>query len=144
MQRLPDWQMNSVALGNFVLPAMQELPKRIPKLAAAMLCTPDGFNICSLGVDERQVGKLAALSGSLLSVGSATMTELRASQSNVPPELLTIQSGTFQIVSLRVRQASGYLTLTIAADDTPLGVMLVGGRYVAGVIEALFAAPPPP
>ena len=56
--------MNSEALGRLVLPAMEQLPKRINPLNAAVLCTPDGFNICSLGVNETQVGKLAALSGS--------------------------------------------------------------------------------
>ena len=133
--------MNSVALGNFVLPAMQELPKRVPKLTAAVLCTPDGFNVCSLGIDEKQVGKLAALSGSLLSVGSATLAELKPDLAQQPPELLTIKSGDFQIIGLRVRQPQGHLMLTLAAESTPLGVMIVGGQLVADKIEKLFAAP---
>lgn len=132
--------MNSQALGNFVLPAMQELPKRVPKLTAAVLCTPDGFNICSLGVDEKQVGKLAALSGSLLSVGSATLSELKPELGQQPPDLLTIKSGDFQIVGLRVQKAQGHLVLTLASEAAPLGVMIVAGQLVADKIAKLFDA----
>jgi hypothetical protein len=37
------------------------------------LCTADGFNVCSIGVNETQLGKLAALSGSLFTMGAATL-----------------------------------------------------------------------
>lgn len=130
--------MNSQALGQFVLPAMEQLPRRIPKLSAAVLCTPDGFNICSLGVDERQVGKLAALSGSLLSVGNATMTELRPEMGAQSMDLLTLQTGSFQVLSIKVRKPNGHLILMAAAEDTALGLMIVGMQTVAKAIEHLF------
>lgn len=130
--------MNSEALGHFVLPAMEQLPRRIPKLSAAVLCTPDGFNICSLGVDERQVGKLAALSGSLLSVGDATLTELHPELGQESLDLLTLQGGSFQILGLKVRKPQGHLILMAAAQHTALGVMIVGMQHVANEIEALF------
>lgn len=130
--------MDSQALGRFVLPAMEQLPKRIPKLDAAVLCTPDGFNICSLGVDDRQVGKLAALSGSLLSVGNATMTELRPELGTQSMDLLTLQAGTFQVLGIKVNKPDGHLILMAAAHDTALGVMIVGMQAVARSVEQLF------
>ena len=73
------WQMDSLALGQFFLPTIEKMAVRIPQLRCAVLCTPDGFNICSLGLTENQVGKMAALSSSLLSVGDATVSSLAAS-----------------------------------------------------------------
>ena len=49
------WQMDSLALGQLFLPAIQKMASRIPKLRCAVLCTPDGFNLCSLGLTEDQV-----------------------------------------------------------------------------------------
>lgn len=130
--------MNSEALGRFVLPAMEQLPRRIPKLGAAVLCTPDGFNICSLGVDEKQVGKLAALSGSLLSVGNATMSELRPELGTQSMDLLTLQAGPFQVLGIKVRKPDGHLILMAAAEHTALGLMIIGMQAVADAIEKLF------
>jgi predicted regulator of Ras-like GTPase activity (Roadblock/LC7/MglB family) len=132
------WMMNSQALGQFVLPAMEQLHQRIPKLTAAVLCTPDGFNVCSLGVDEKQVGKLAALAGSLLSVGNAAMAELQPGLGEQPMDLLTLRAGTFHILGLKVRQSNGHLVLLVAAPDTVLGVMIMGAQFVAHEIEKLF------
>ncbi|MDR2837743.1 MAG: roadblock/LC7 domain-containing protein [Azonexus sp.] len=131
--------MSSEALGHFVLPAMKQLYQRIPQLTAAVLCTPDGFNICSFGLDEKQVGKLAALSGSLLSVGNATMAELRLGLDE-PMDLLMLKAGTFQILGLKVPKPDGHLVLMVAAKNTMLGLMIVGAQYVAGEIEKLFRA----
>lgn len=130
--------MNSEALGRLVLPAMEQLPKRINPLSAAVLCTPDGFNICSLGVDETQVGKLAALSGSLLSVGNAAMVELRPELGNKATDLLTLRAGNFQILGLKVHKPGGHLVLMAAAEKVALGVMIVGAQQVASQIEKLF------
>lgn len=134
--------MDSEALGHYVLPAMQELPRRVPKLMAAVLCTPDGFNICSLGVDDKQVGKLAALSGSLLAVGDATLRELNpdanADAQAQAMDLLTLKAGGFQVLGVKVSKPGGHLILVGAARDTTLGVMIVGMQAVALAIEKLF------
>ncbi|MCC7151838.1 MAG: hypothetical protein IT501_07520 [Rubrivivax sp.] len=130
--------MESEALGRYVLPAMQELPRRIPRLMAAVLCTPDGFNICSLGVDEKQVGKLAALSGSLLAVGDATVSELNPDPGVQSMDLLTLKAGDFQVLGVKVAKPGGHLILMGAASGTTLGVMIVGMQAVAQAIEKLF------
>ena len=58
--------MDSVALGRYVLPALETLAGWLPHLRCATLCTADGFNVCSIGITEKQLGRLAALAGSLL------------------------------------------------------------------------------
>lgn len=68
-----EWQMDSLALGKLFIPALEKMATRISNLRCAVLCTHDGFNICSLGLREDQVGKMAALSSSLISVGQATV-----------------------------------------------------------------------
>lgn len=130
--------MNSEALGRLVLPAMEQLPKRIKNLSAAVLCTPDGFNICSLGVNEQQVGKLAALSGSLLSVGHATVTELRPELGEQHMDLLSLKAGSFQVLSMKVNKPVGHLVLLAAAEDVALGAMIIGMQYVVHEIEKIF------
>ena len=127
--------MESRAMGEAVLPTMELLPQRIPKLSAAVLCTPDGFNICSLGVDERQVGKLAALSGSLLSIGHATVSEILPGGAGDQLELLSLKGGNYQVVGTKVRQPTSHLVLLVAAPDTALGIMIVGAQYVASLLE---------
>lgn len=123
--------MDHKLLGERVLPTMRELPKRVPKLSAAVLCTPDGLNICSIGLDEAQVGKLSALSGSLLSMGNAAVRELRpGDEANVAADSLAIKVGNFQLLSIRVDKPNGHLVLTIAADDCALGLMIVSAEYV--------------
>lgn len=133
--------MESRAMGEAVLPTMELLPQRIPKLSAAVLCTPDGFNICSLGVDERQVGKLAALSGSLLSIGHATVSEILPGNTDEQLELLSLKGGNYQIVGTKVRQPNSHLVLLVAAPDTALGVMIVGAQYVASLLEKQLGVP---
>lgn len=129
--------MDSKALGQFVLPAMEELPKRISRLSAAVLCTPDGFNICSLGVDERQVGKLAAMSSSLLAVGDAAVAELHPELGARSMDLLTLQAGGFHVLSLTIRRQSGHLILMAATQDMALGMIIVGMQHVANEIMRL-------
>jgi predicted regulator of Ras-like GTPase activity (Roadblock/LC7/MglB family) len=68
--------MDSMAMGKRAIPAMDRLAERLPQLRCAVLCTADGFNICSIGVTEQQLGKMAALTGSLFTMGAATLASL--------------------------------------------------------------------
>lgn len=131
--------MDHKLLGERVLSTMRELTKRVPKLSAAVLCTPDGFNICSIGLDETQVGKLSALSGSLLSMGNAAVRELRPGDAAVvAADSLSIKVGNFQLLSVRVDRPKGHLVLTIAADECALGLMIVSAEYVVRELIKVF------
>ena len=132
-----DWQMDSLALGKFFLPTLQKLATRIPNLRCAVLCTPDGFNICSLGLSEDQVGKLAALSSSLLSVGAASVTSLTPEGDSAPElEMVTLQAGSLQIVGAPITQGQRRFVL-MASAQAPLGAVIVGVKATSADIAQL-------
>ena len=131
------WQMDSLALGKLFLPAVEKMATRIPQLRCAVLCTPDGFNLCSLGLTEDQVGKMAALSSSLISVGDATVNSL--AQADVPAsalDMLTMEANGLQIVSVKIPLSTGYLIL-MACAAAPLGVVLVGVKATVSELRKL-------
>lgn len=131
--------MDSVALGHFVLPAFEPLPKKLPGCLCAVLCTPDGFNLCSIGVSNDQLGKIAALASSLIAISEAT---LRAVQDNEASQLdvVTLQSGDVTTVGIKVPHVVNYLLLLISARATPLGVLLNVARSTADKVKELLPA----
>lgn len=131
--------MDSLALGQLVQPSMEKLAQRIPRLRCALLCTPDGFNICSLGVTENQLGKLAALTSSLVSVGEAMSQNLQnLEHAPAPMDALTIDAGTLRMVGLKLQGAGGsHLFLLASAENVPLGVLLINLQATAAEIGTL-------
>ncbi len=141
------WQMDSLAIGRRFSPFIEKMASRIAQLQCAMLCTPDGFNLCSIGLNEEQVGKMAALSSSLFSVGAAAVNSLTSeSAANVassaegsvsaPLNYLTLEAGGLQIVSTKIIRPAGDFIL-MAAARAPLGVVLVGVRSTVMDIQKL-------
>ena len=104
---------------------------RIPNLQCAVLCTPDGFNICSLGLNENQVGKMAALSSSLFSVGDATVASVSSEEfASGLLDLITLEAGGLQIVSTKIARYNSHMVL-LAGARAPLGVVLMGVKATA-------------
>ena len=132
--------MDSLALGQFFLPTIEKMAVRIPQLRCAVLCTPDGFNICSLGLTENQVGKMAALSSSLLSVGDATVSSLAAEDGSQAAglEMLALEATGLQIVTTKINRAGGHMVL-MAGARAPLGLVLVGVKATAADLIKLLA-----
>jgi hypothetical protein len=140
------WQMDSLAIGRRFSPFIEKMASRIAQLQCAMLCTPDGFNLCSIGLNEEQVGKMAALSSSLFSVGAAAVNSLNAEtaaaapgaegSSAAPLNYLTLEAGGLQIVSTKIIRPAGDFIL-MAAARAPLGVVLVGVRSTVMDIQKL-------
>ena len=130
-------QMDSLALGQLFLPALQKMSARIPNLQCAVLCTPDGFNICSLGLNENQVGKMAALSSSLFSVGDATAVSV-ASEGTASGglDLITLEAGGLQIVSTKIPRYNSHMVL-LAGARAPLGVVLMGVKATAADVQKI-------
>lgn len=117
---------------------MEKMRTRISGLQCAVLCTPDGFNICSLGLTEDQVGKLAALSSSLLSVGDATVASVeQVSGASASLETLSIEAMGLQIVGVKIARPGGKLIL-MAGARAPLGLVLVGVKTTASDLIKLF------
>lgn len=133
--------MESAALGNYVLPTMQKLTRKVPTLTAAVLCSADGFNVCSLGIDETRVGKLVALGSSLFAVSRAMVGELDVDSGARESDQIAIASGDLQIIGIRVRhRTQRQLLLLVAADKAALGAMLVSARAIAGELEERFSS----
>jgi predicted regulator of Ras-like GTPase activity (Roadblock/LC7/MglB family) len=162
--------MDSMAMGKRAIPAMDRLAERLPQLRCAVLCTADGFNVCSIGVTEQQLGKMAALTGSLFTMGAATLASLdednldaappadapagasishigaaragSARQRGKPGELgvLTLEASGCIIVAVQVPHATQTLVLLIAAQQTPLGVLHLRARQSAEELGELFGA----
>lgn len=131
------WQMDSLALGKLFQPALEKMVARISGLRYGVLCTSDGFNLCSIGLTENQVGKMAALSSSLLSVGEAVVSTLEPDNTGAGGlDIMTMQAAGIQIVSTRIHRPGGYLIL-MAAAKAPLGVVLVGVKAAADEVKKL-------
>lgn len=130
------WQMDSLALGKLFLPALEKMATRIPHLRCTVLCTHDGFNICSLGLREDQVGKMAALSSSLISVGEATANAVVVDD-NVPPlDIITMECAGVHTVVATVPMVGNRLVL-MASSAAPLGAVLVGVKAACSELQRL-------
>ncbi|WP_298284267.1 hypothetical protein [Acidocella sp.] len=120
------------ALGTALRPAFSAMVARIPKLTYAVLCTPDGFNVCSTGVSNEQIGKMAAVSSSLLAVGEALVN---AATGQTELDVLTMESQGVQIVSTRV-SGGGHSVILLICARTPLGVILVNAKSAVPELRA--------
>ncbi len=130
-----NWQVESAAIGRLVQPALEKIVKRLPQLRCASLCTPDGFNICSLGLQEDQVGKMAALASSLFSMGNAALTTLAAADEAVREmEIMTMEANGLHLTcAVLARRGKTGLILFVASPG-PLGVVLLAIRSTANDI----------
>ena len=136
--------MDSMAMGKRAVPAMELLAARLPQLRSAVLCTGDGFNVCSIGVTESQLGKLAALASSLFTMGEA-LSSLSDDDSAGGPsglDVLTLEAGGSILVAVQVPHPTQPLVLMIGARSTPLGVLHLRARQSADELGRLFGAGP--
>lgn len=129
--------MDSLALGKFFLPVIQKMSSRISGLHCAVLCTSDGFNICSLGLTEEQVGKMAALSSSLFAIGAATAASVSPPDATGALDTITLEAHGLQMVCVKIPRPDGHMIL-LAGARAPLGVVLVGVKgTVADLLKML-------
>ena len=129
--------MDPLSLGKILHPHLEKMAKRIPHLRYAVLATLDGFNICSLGLTESHVGKMASLSGSLFSIGEAIVEAARDTGPSSGWEnldLQTFEASKLQIVNTRIPGSHPQLVLMVGAT-APLGVVLVGVRVTIQEIK---------
>jgi predicted regulator of Ras-like GTPase activity (Roadblock/LC7/MglB family) len=124
--------MDSVALGKHFYPVMEKIKDRIPNLVCAVLCGTDGFNLCSMGLNEGQVGKMAALASSLFAIGESTNTTLHkeSGEQEKPLDIITMHSDRMQIVMMKIER-SGMPLLLMASANSMIGVVINGVRATA-------------
>ncbi len=132
------WELWSEQIGRALLPVLQRLQKAMPTLTSAMICTADGFNLCTLGVDESEVGKLSAMTSSLHSIADAVSSTVHEGESG-PLDMVNLTNGSSTTVGLAIRNLIvGQLLLWVTAKDETLGVLLMRSKVAAeGVREIL-------
>jgi len=117
------------------LPILEGMAARIPNLACGILCSPDGLPLCSVMASNEQAAKLAALCGSLIAICDATVNVL-VRDGLGDASVVTTESGSLQLVGLKVRCA-GMDLLLLAAAKASLGLVLVGARTAASELSAV-------
>lgn len=120
-----DWHVWSVVLGRAIMPALDRVQARLPRLVSAMACTADGFNLCAVNTTESQVTRMAALTSSLFALASAHGEVIHGPDSP-PATLLATENGNLRTVIVgRPQEMIGHALVQIVAADTTLGQLLV-------------------
>jgi predicted regulator of Ras-like GTPase activity (Roadblock/LC7/MglB family) len=131
------WDLWSAQIGRALTPTLRELSETIKGFTCAMICTADGFNLCTLGVDEAGVLRLAALTSSMHSIADA-VTQAVHGEEDRRLDLLTLADRNSTIVVLAIRDLIiGKLLLWVATEDETLGALLVRSRRAAGQVRDL-------
>ena len=133
-----DWGMWSEQIGRALGPVLKKLAKSLPTFSSAMICTADGFNLCTLGVDETSVSRLSAMTSSMHSIAEAVSTAVHDDTGGRLDQVsLTNGNGTTVVLSVR-DLITGPLLVWVTATDVTLGVLLMRARVAAeGIREVL-------
>lgn len=121
-----EWELWSMIIGRTALPRLERIADDLPTMTSAMLSTADGLNLCSLGVAEDDVGRLAALNSSLFAVSSAQADIVSHQGVAAGQAMVSISSGHGHLVLVSfVQPPLGHLLLAVSAEDVQLGTMVV-------------------
>ena len=126
-----EWARWSAELGAELIPVLRSLDERLPGLRSAMICTGDGFNVCSTGVDVESVGQLAALASSLHSLAAASARTIVGERiDDADSVVATIGQTSFVVIGVPEATA-GSLLLLVAADSTTLGALMMQAQLAS-------------
>jgi predicted regulator of Ras-like GTPase activity (Roadblock/LC7/MglB family) len=129
------WGLWSEQIGRALLPTLQRLADSLPAFSSAMICTADGFNLCTIGVDEDQVSRLSAMTSSLHSIADAVSSSVHDDEGG-PLDMVTLTNGSSKTVVLAVRELIvGQLLLWVTVGDDSLGALLMRARVAAESIR---------
>lgn len=123
-----DWRETTERVGRELLPALERLADALPSVSSVMVSTADGFNLCSIGLDETAVDRVSAMGSALHSVARSAVESLgraRGLADGQPPESLTISHGENITVVLTVPNGVGdHALLWVTGADESLGAIL--------------------
>lgn len=109
---------------------MQDLSSKLPRLKSAMLCTEEGFNICSIGFADDQVSKMAAVSSSLYAMAKSVLDAF-SNNKNGTINTISINSSEMDILGKRIDiPDERQFILIISCNDTKVGVQLYAAEFV--------------
>ncbi|MFN8189055.1 MAG: roadblock/LC7 domain-containing protein [Nocardioidaceae bacterium] len=111
-----DWNLWSEQIGRALLPILRSVVESTPTVTSAMIGTADGFNLCSLGLDEHDVTRVSAMTSSLLSLADA-VTDVVDKADEHPLDLVSLAHGSYATVVLTVRHLIvGQLLIWLTGD----------------------------
>lgn len=129
------WQMTS-RIGRMLLPEMQNLAQKLNSIEFAMLCTADGFNLCSLEIDDEDVGKTSTLTSSLFSICSSIVDTMYAQHYPDDKKEILLTIADVQIFVAEVTyHSSDNLVLLVSAKNTSSGKLLMTVRNTVTKLE---------
>ncbi len=119
------------AYGNMAAPIIETLPQKVPQLQSAMLCTLEGFNVCSLGFEEDNITRMAAVSSSLYAMSTSVVlafSDKKASELDT----ISITSDLVNIFGKRIDIPDGksLILLTAFEKGTKLGMQQYTAQYI--------------
>lgn len=123
------WELWSRVIGTMALPRLQQLQDEFREIRSAMLSTADGMNLCSLGVPQADVGRLAALNSSMYAIASSQAEIVTAGAASPQQTMVSLSTGQGHVVLASfVQPPLGQLLLSVSADTTQLGFLVVRAR----------------
>lgn len=116
--------------GQIALPAMEALPNKLNNLISAMLCTPEGFNVCAIGFENEKVAKMAAVSSSLYAMAKSVLTAFSEKKDSTI-DTISIHSHNMDILGKKIDiEKDRSLILIIASKKTQPGLQLYAARSI--------------
>lgn len=129
------WELWSNIIGATALPRIERLRDVIPTLTTAILSTADGLNLCSIGVERDNVGRLAALNSSMYAIASS-QADVIGRNADAQSTIVNVSTGNGHIVLASfVQKPLGQLLLAISAEELPLGMLVVHTRAAVDDIQ---------
>ncbi|PIE26257.1 MAG: hypothetical protein CSA58_10460 [Micrococcales bacterium] len=130
--QMDKWLQRCERIGQAATPHLLQLTDTLPEITSVVVCTVDGFNICSVGLDEEIVGQFAALSSSVHSVSRAVVHSLSEQQDRDFLDLVVVVAGDRQVLYITFEHPTmGELVLATGARTLVLGELLMESRSTA-------------
>lgn len=135
-----EWWETTERIGRELLPALDKLAASVPSVTSIMVSTADGFNLCSMGLDESEVDRVSAMGSALHSVARSAVESLgrrRTEGPPGPPESLTIaHDGNITVVLTVPAGPDEHALLWITGSDDSLGAILFRAKAAVPEISA--------
>jgi|GEM_PF-1206297 predicted regulator of Ras-like GTPase activity (Roadblock/LC7/MglB family) len=130
------WELWSEQIGHALVPVLEKLEKSLPGFTSAMICTADGFNLCTLGVEEDQVTRLSAMTSSLHSIADVMSTSVHEGDELL--DVLSLSNGSSSTVLMAIRHLIiGQVLLWVTAENDTLGALLMRARVAARDVSSI-------
>lgn len=124
------WDLWSEQIGRALVPVLGRLSTSLPTFSSAMICTGDGFNLCSLGIDEDAVSRLSAMTSSLHSLADAVSSGVHSGDQGL--ETVSLTNGSSKTVLMAIQNLIiGPVLLWVTAEGDTLGTLLMRAKIAA-------------